>query len=30
MNALQDLDPNSKDAEDIGAMLDGLDKLCAK
>ncbi len=30
MDALQDLDPNSKDAEDIGAMLDGLDKLCAK
>lgn len=30
MDALQDVDPNSKDAEDIGAILDGLDKLCAK
>jgi ABC-type transporter Mla subunit MlaD len=30
MDGLQGIDPNSKDADDIGAMLDGLDKLCAK
>jgi ABC-type transporter Mla subunit MlaD len=30
IDGLQGIDPNSKDADDIGAMLDGLDKLCAK
>jgi len=30
IDSLQGIDPNSKDADDIGAMLDGLDKLCAK
>ncbi len=30
MEGLQDIDPNSKDGQDIGAVLDGLDKLCAK
>jgi hypothetical protein len=30
MDALQDLDPESKEAKDIGAMLDTLDKACAK
>jgi hypothetical protein len=30
MDGLQDVDPNSKDGKDIGAILDGLDKLCAK
>jgi hypothetical protein len=30
MDGLQDVDPNSKDGKDIGAVLDGLDKLCAK
>jgi hypothetical protein len=30
MDELADVDPNSKDGKDIGAMLEGLDKLCAK
>ena len=30
MDGLADVDPNSKDGKDIGAMLEGLDKLCAK
>lgn len=30
MEGMQDIDPNSKDGKDIGAVLDGLDKLCAK
>lgn len=30
MEGMQDIDPNSKDGKDIGAALDGLDKLCAK
>jgi hypothetical protein len=28
MDGLQDMDPKSKDAEDIGNMLEALDKLC--
>jgi hypothetical protein len=28
VEGLQDLDPDSKEAEAIGALLDGLDKLC--
>jgi flagellar motility protein MotE (MotC chaperone) len=27
---LQDIDPNSKDGQDISLTLEGLDKLCAK
>jgi hypothetical protein len=30
MAGLQDIDANSKDAEDIVLALAGLDKLCAK
>jgi hypothetical protein len=30
MDGLQDVDPNSKEGKDISAILDGLDKLCAK
>ena len=30
MDGVQDMDPNSKDGQDIAAALDGLDKLCAK
>jgi hypothetical protein len=30
MDALQEMDPNSKDSEEIGKMLEALDKLCAK
>jgi hypothetical protein len=30
MDGLQDVDPNSKEGKDIAAILDGLDKLCAK
>jgi hypothetical protein len=30
MDGLQEMDPNSKEGQDIGAVLDGLDKLCAK
>lgn len=30
MEGMQDIDPNSKDGKDIGAVLDGLDKLCTK
>ena len=30
MDALQDLDPESKEAKDIGGMLETLDKACAK
>jgi ABC-type transporter Mla subunit MlaD len=30
MDSLQDVDPTSKDGKDIGAVLDSLDKLCAK
>jgi hypothetical protein len=30
MDGLQDVDPNSKEGKDIGAVLDGLDKLCTK
>ncbi len=30
MDGLQDMDPNSKDGKEIGAALEGLDKLCAK
>src|SRR5215471_16435203 len=30
MGELQDIDPNSKDAQDISLALEGLDKLCAK
>jgi hypothetical protein len=30
IDGLQELDPNSKDSQEIGAMLEGLDKLCAK
>jgi len=30
MGELDDLDPNSKDAQDIGLTLEGLDKSCAK
>jgi hypothetical protein len=30
MEGMQDLDPNSMDGKDIGTVLEGLDKLCAK
>lgn len=30
MGGLQDIDPNSKDGQEIGSTLDALDKLCAK
>jgi len=30
MDGLQDIDPNSKDAQEIGSMLEALDKSCAK
>ncbi|MGB9045411.1 MAG: hypothetical protein WCC81_23490 [Pseudolabrys sp.] len=30
MSGLEDMDPNSKEAKDIGVVLEGLDKLCAK
>lgn len=30
MDGLQDMDPKSKDAEEIGNMLEALDKLCGK
>ena len=30
MGDLQEIDPNSKDAEEISLALAGLDKLCAK
>jgi hypothetical protein len=30
MSGLQDIDPNSKDALEIGSALEALDKLCAK
>ncbi len=30
MDGLQDMDPNSKEGEEIGGMLEALDKLCAK
>jgi ABC-type transporter Mla subunit MlaD len=30
MNGLQDLDPNSKDGQEIETILDGLDNLCGK
>jgi hypothetical protein len=30
MNGLQDIDPNSKDAQEIGATLEAFDKLCAR
>ena len=30
MSGLEDMDPNSKEAKDIGVALEGLDKLCAK
>jgi hypothetical protein len=30
MDGLQELDEKSKDGEEIGAMLEGLDKLCTK
>ena len=30
MNRLQDIDPNSKEALEIGSGLEALDKLCAK
>jgi len=30
MGELQDIDPNSKDAQDVSSALEGLDKLCAK
>ena len=30
MDGLESLDANSKDGKDIGATLEGLDKLCAK
>jgi hypothetical protein len=30
MDGLQDMDPESKDGKEIGAVLEGLDKLCAK
>lgn len=28
MNGLDDVDPDSKDGKEIGAVLEGLDKLC--
>ena len=30
ISGLEDMDPNSQDAKDIGLVLEGLDKLCAK
>ena len=30
MDGLQDLDPESKEGKEIGGVLEGLDKLCAK
>ena len=30
MDGLQDMNPDSKEAEEIGTMLEALDKLCAK
>jgi len=30
MGELQDIDPTSKDAQDVSLALEGLDKLCAK
>jgi hypothetical protein len=30
MSRLQDIDPNSKEALEIGSALEALDKLCAK
>jgi hypothetical protein len=30
MDGLQEMDPNSKEAEELGGMLDALDKLCDK
>jgi len=30
MDGLQALDPNSKDGDEIGTMLEALDKLCGK
>ena len=30
MNGLENIDPNSKEGEEFGAILEGLDKLCAK
>jgi hypothetical protein len=30
MDGLQEMDPNAKDGQEIGAMLEDLDKLCAK
>lgn len=30
MDGLQSLDPESKDGKEIGGVLEGLDKLCAK
>jgi len=30
MDGLQDMDPNSKEGQDIGSMLEALDKLCTK
>lgn len=30
MDGLQDVDPSSKDGQDISSALDGLDKLCGK
>jgi flagellar motility protein MotE (MotC chaperone) len=30
MGDLQDIDPSSKEAQDISSTLEGLDKLCAK
>ena len=29
LSGLQDMDPNSKEAKDIGVVLEGLNKLCA-
>jgi hypothetical protein len=29
MDGLEELDPNSQDGQEIGSMLEGLDKLCA-
>ena len=30
MSDIQDIDPSSKEAQDISSTLEGLDKLCAK
>ncbi len=30
MDGLQDLDPDSKEGQEIGTILEGLDKLCQK